>query len=152
MAKPIQVSRKAFEAFAGVRWNAMNNLCALSDIRDLTPIQRIAHLAYSYASEVENGGHYQYFANMADCDHHEVIRALEAVGAAEQAIILGDALAAIRLTPVETPETVEQYLEGETLASLTRYDEAFAACRRSVFECLENYLDQHEPEFIEWTP
>jgi hypothetical protein len=40
MANPTKVSHKAFDEFAGVRWNAMNNMMSLSDIRDLTPIQR----------------------------------------------------------------------------------------------------------------
>ena len=46
MASPTKVSRKAFEEFDGVRWNAMNDMLPLSDISDLTPTQRAAHLAY----------------------------------------------------------------------------------------------------------
>jgi hypothetical protein len=152
MASPTKISRKAFEEFDGVRWNAMNTMLALSDIRDLTLIQRTAHLAYWYMSEVENGGHYQYFVNQADYDHDEVVRALGAIGATEHAAILNDAFKTVRATPVGAPQTVEQYLAGEEAADLSRYDTAFADCNRSVFQCLEDYLDKHEGEFIEWTP
>ena len=152
MANPTKVSRKAFEEFDGVRWNAMNDMCALSDVNQLTPAQRAAHLAYWYMNEVENGGHYQYFLNKAHFNHDEVINALTAIGATDHVIILIDALKAVSATPLRDPQTVEEHLEGEEEADLSRYDMAFAVCHRSVFQCLEDYLDKHEEEFIEWTP
>jgi Domain of unknown function (DUF4375) len=152
MASPTKISQKAFEEFDGVRWNAMNNMLSLSDLRDLTQVQRIAHLAYWYMSEVENGCHYQYFVNKTDFDHGEVVRALDAIGATEHVAILSDALKTVRATPVGTPQTVDQYLAGEEAADLSRYDTAFTGCKRSVFQCLQDYLDKQEGEFIEWTP
>ncbi len=152
MANPTKISRKEFEQFDGVRWNAMNDMCALSDIRDLTPVQRVAHLAYWYMSEVENGGHHQYFLNKVEFDHDEVVRALVQVGAREQAAILGDALKKVRASPLGAPQTVEQYLESEDAADLSEYDSAFARCKPSLFDCLQGYLDKHEADFIEWIP
>ena len=152
MASPPKVSRRAFEEFDGIRWNTMNDMCALSELNDLTPTQRVAHLVYWYMSEVENGGHYQYFLNKVHFDHDEVIRALEAVGATEQVTILGDSLTTVRASTLGAPQTVEEYLEGEEEADLSLYDTAFFACHRSVFQCLQDYLDKHEEEFIEWTP
>jgi len=152
MAKPIKVSRKEFEEFNGIRWNAMNDICSLSDIKDLTPVQRVAYLAYWYMSEVENGGHFQYFANEGHFDHDEVARALTTIGATEEATILNDALKKVRLSPIEQPQTAEQYLADEEVANLSHYDVAFAECKRSVFQCLEDYLNKHETEFIEWIP
>jgi hypothetical protein len=149
-AKP--VSRKEFAKFAGARWNAMNDICALSDIKDLTPVQRVAHLCYWYMSEVYNGGHYQYFVNKHAYDHMEVVRALEAIGAAEQATSLAAALKAVTASPVGEPQTVEQFLAGEETANLASYDAAFYKCKRTIESCLKNYLDKHEEDFIEWTP
>ncbi len=51
-------------------------------------MQRVAHLAYWYMSEVYNGGHYQYFINKSSYDHGEVIRALQEIGASEHAASL----------------------------------------------------------------
>jgi hypothetical protein len=143
MATPTKVSRKAFEQFHGVRWNAMNDMMAQSDIGDLTPIQRAAHLAYWYMSEVYNGGHDQFVSNHAELDHFEVVRALEAVGATEQAGILGDFLRTVTATESGAQRTVMDYLE---------HDAAFGSCKQSIEACLEDYLDKHEAEFIEWTP
>jgi len=103
MASPTKVSRKAFEEFDGVRWNAMNDMLPLSDLSDLTPTQRAAHLAYWYMSEVYNGGHEQFLTNHAELDHSEVVRALEAVGPVEQAGILADMLRAITVSPPDAP-------------------------------------------------
>lgn len=152
MANPTKVSRKAFEEFDGVRWNTMNDMCGLSDIKDLTPVQRVAHLAYWYMSEVENGGHYQYFLNKAHYDHDEVVRALATICATEHVAILSDALKTVRKNPLGTPQTVEEYLAGEETADLSEYDMTFAGSKRSVFQCLGDYLDKQEGEFIEWTP
>ena len=44
MVAPRSVSRKAFQESAHERWNAVMNLLALSELADLTPIQRAAHL------------------------------------------------------------------------------------------------------------
>ncbi len=152
MVSPIPVSRRAFEEFDGVRWNAMIELLAMSDLRELTPVQRPAHLAFWYMSEVSNGGHEQFVSNNPDLDHFEVVRALEAVGAAEQAEILADFLRAATATPSGVPRTVLEYLEHGPGVDSARHDTAFGACRRQVETCLEDYLDQHESEFIEWTP
>ncbi len=152
MANPTKVSRKAFEEFDGVRWNAMNDMMSLSDIRDLTPIQRAAHLAYWYMSEVYNGGHEQFISNHADLDHFEVVRALETIGAVEQAGILRDFLSAVTASPSGAQRTVLDYLEHGPGIDSSRHDAVFGSCKRSVETCLEDYLDKHESEFIEWTP
>ena len=151
MASPTKVSRKAFQEFAGARWNAMNDMLSLSDIRDLTPIQRPAHLAYWYMSEVYNGGHEQFLTNHANLDHHEVVRALETIGAVAQAGILADFLKTVTNTISGIPRTVADYLEHGPGVDSTHHDTAFAKCDKSVETCLEAYLDKHESEFIEWT-
>jgi len=44
-------------------WNACVDLLATEDYRDLGKEQRPAHLVFWYESEVQNGGHLQYFEN-----------------------------------------------------------------------------------------
>jgi hypothetical protein len=44
-------------------WNAYVDLLAVEDHRDLVPEQRAAYLVFWYESEVQNGGHLQYFEN-----------------------------------------------------------------------------------------
>ena len=152
MTAPTKVSRKEFEAFAGVRWNAMNDMLSLSDIHDLTQTQRVAHLTYWYMNEVYNGGHEQFISNHAGLDHFEVILALELVGATEQAGILRDFLTAVTASPLGAHRTILDYLERGPGIDSSEHDTRFAHCKRSVEMCLEDYLDKHENEFIQWIP
>ena len=44
--------------------NAFVDLVGMMDYDTLLPEQRFAHLAFQYDSEVQNGGHLQYFTNL----------------------------------------------------------------------------------------
>jgi len=60
--------RRRVDAAAAARephmvWNAFVDLIATEDYADLSPLQRKAHLVFWYESEVQNGGHGQYFEN-----------------------------------------------------------------------------------------
>jgi hypothetical protein len=129
----------------------MNDLLALSDLEDLTPVQRRAHLAYWYMSEVYNGGHWQYFCNKADYDHDEVVDSLRAIGATAQAEILERALVKLP-EDMRLPETAEEFIEGYDESDLEDLDTAFYDCETTIEDRLETYLDDHESEFIEWIP
>lgn len=52
------LSQKPYEV-----WNAFVDLLAMENYTDLDEVQRAAHLCFWYDSEVQNGGHLQYFAN-----------------------------------------------------------------------------------------
>jgi hypothetical protein len=43
-------------------------------------------------------------------------------------------------------------LVGQAEVDLSIYDAAFNKCPRKVEDSLEDFLDKHEREFIEWTP
>jgi hypothetical protein len=150
MANPIQVNKAEFEKFPGARWNAMIEICSMMDIRDLTPVQRVAHLAFWYMSEVYNGGHYQYFVNKSGINHREVIAALQTIGAGEQASILSNACNTIGTNRLEMPQDVEEYLSNEKAIDLSDFDTQFYNSQRSIETCLQGYLDKHESEFVEW--
>src|SRR5213594_1326007 len=125
MAHPKTVSRKQAEESPHARWNALNDICGLSKIDDLTPIQRVAHLAWWYMGEVYNGGHYQYFVNKGHYDHQEVIRALQEIGCNEHAANLAAALKEITAHPIDRPESVEDFLTGAVDCDLSSYDRVF---------------------------
>ncbi|MBN1545507.1 MAG: DUF4375 domain-containing protein [Syntrophaceae bacterium] len=151
MTEPRKVSRKAYQEFKGERWNAMNHLLAMSRLEELTPIQRKAHLAYWYESEVRNGGHWQYFCNKAAHDQNEVIEALHEIGAKKQAEILTQALARLP-EDIHRPETVEEFIAGYDEVEMTDLDFALDECSKKIMDYLEDYLDRYESEFIEWIP
>jgi len=144
-----KVSRAAYKTFDGERWNAYNELLAMSNIDELSPVQRMAYLAYWYCSEVENGGHDQYFGNQSHFNQEEVIAALREIGAEAQADILAQACV------IERSITAGDYVEtaDEDSFPLRRLDLAFANCPKPIIpDLLATYLDNHEAEFIEWVP
>jgi hypothetical protein len=151
MVAPKPISRRRFVEFPGVRWNAFNEIC-FSDIAELTAVQRRAHLISLYSSEVYNGGHYQYFVNKSHWDHVEVIRALNEIGATDYATNLAAALNDVNASPIAWPESVGQFLAGQTDHDLTLYDKAFFKCSRKIEAWLKDYLDRYEYEFVVWIP
>lgn len=72
-------------------WNAFIDLIATEDYENLNQIQRVANLCFWYDSEVQNGGHIQYFENKGTERVYETIKALKSLGASKQAYILGEA-------------------------------------------------------------
>jgi hypothetical protein len=152
MAEPKPVSRKRYAEFEGVRWNAFVELCHLTNIKELTSIQRTAHLVFLYSGELYNGGHYQYFVNKSHYDHKEVIRSLEQIGCSEHAANLAAALEEVTANPIDRPESVEDFLTGATDCDFSSYDKVFNKMHLTIDAALRNYLDKHEGDFIEWVP
>ncbi len=153
MTAPVQLSRKKAAKTPSLRWDALNQFCAFADPADLTPVQKTAYLAYWYDSLVETAGHAGYFVHVPRPDHDEVLAALRAVGASDQAAILVAARDAVSLAATRAPnEYADRYLAGVDFTDFEEFDQAFERCRRPVSACLMDYLDKHEADFIQWLP
>lgn len=155
MSDPIEVSKKAYESFGGEKWNALIDLISRSDLDELTPVQRIAHLGWWYSSEVLNGGHDQYFGNWDCFDHSEVITSLDSLGAICQSKILKRALMYFTNAQKDMPTGYDEYLAWEQEYGyndqMTNFDLEFYDCRPEIeSELLEIYLNANESEFIKW--
>ena len=79
-------------------------------------------------------------------------RALTTIGATDYAANLSGALREVIANPIGSPESIEQFLAGQADIDLSRYDKGFFKCTPSIESWLEDYLNKHEEEFIEWTP
>jgi hypothetical protein len=153
MSAPIHLSRKKAAKNPNARWEGLNEFLAFADIRSLPPVQRIAAVAYGYSSHVEMAGHQDYFSAASQPDYLEAVSALRAIGATEQASILSSALDTVDAASSRAPEEYSnRFAAGVEFADLAEFDDAFESCTRSVSECLMDYLDKHETEFIEWRP
>jgi Domain of unknown function (DUF4375) len=129
-------------------WNRFVWLLATTDYADLSPFQRPPHLVFCYESEVQNGGHLQYFINRGDQRGEKTIRSLRALGADAQATIFEQALerwrSAARQAPADAAEYAALALEGEFDA----FDRAFHACSLKLNDVLRRHLAEHQSEFI----
>ncbi len=84
----LKLKREEIHADPYLVWNTFIDLVSLAECEELGPKQRIAHLAFWYDSEVQNGGHLQYFENIRGAHLAETIQALDAIGAFCQKHIL----------------------------------------------------------------
>jgi hypothetical protein len=128
------VSRRAAEAEPHLVWNAFIDLIAVEEYERLSQLQRMAHLVFWYDSEVQNGGHGQYFENRGTQRLGETVQALQALGLTCQADILEKAATARSSAP-----------------ALAVADEAYHACQPSTIEALEKHLEDHRADYIDLT-
>ena len=64
--EPIELEKAIVEKKPYLLWNTFIGIIA-EDPSKLSDIQGLAHFAYQYDSEVQNGGHLQYFENIFIC-------------------------------------------------------------------------------------
>ena len=62
-------------------WNSFVDILATEKYENLDDVQRVAHLCFWYDSEVQNGGHLQYFENRGTGLLDKTLAALGALGA-----------------------------------------------------------------------
>jgi hypothetical protein len=134
-----------------VIWNAFIDLIATEDYDDVTEVQRLAHLIFWYDSEIQNGGHLQYFANSSGQRAREAENALSALGMECQQSILNEALAYISETPLIEFESADDYVSAAQDEAFEAFDRRYYDCARQANEYLEAYLDRNLEYFIELT-
>jgi len=131
-------------------WNTFIDLVGTEDYKDLSIIQRTAHLVFIYESEVQNGGHFQYFANGGANLLKETIDALTVLGLPCQATVLQRAASRWESRERGSVQSSEAFharaLEGE----FEEFDHAYYACVPSVIESLEQHLQSHLSDYIEF--
>lgn len=129
-------------------WNAYVDLLAMSDSSELNEAQRPAFLVFWYESEVQNGGHLQYFLNRGFGDVDETVQALQLLDAVEQAGILQQAADIWRSKASTAPTSVEEYVDEALEFEFEDLDRRFYECELELSTALENHLTEHESVFI----
>ena len=125
-------------------WNAFVDLIATEDFSELSSLQRKAHLVFWYESEVQNGGHGQYFENMGTERLNETIEALRDLGLQGQATVLRRAQESLAAAP--EPAEWANALPDDLLVQL---DDAFHRCAPDVPTALETHLRAYQADYIE---
>jgi len=132
-------------------WNAFVNLLAKESYRDLDEVQRVAHLCFWYDSEVQNGGHLQYFENRGMLLLNETQAALLFLGAECQSAVLKTARQLFGNKPRERIGTVEDYVAIAHISEFAASDSAYHACRPTIQKLLADYFEKNKSHFIEVT-
>lgn len=130
------------------KWNQFIDLLAMENYNDLTEIQKIAHLCFGYDSEVQNGGHLQYFENRGTSLVNETSLALENIGAQLQNYVLSKAVEILNTEGISSIESTEDYIEEALKGKFNAIDSEYYSCEPTIGDLLEKYLQKYEEEFI----
>jgi hypothetical protein len=145
-----RVNRAAIEVKPYEAWNAFVNLLSTEKYQDLNEVQRVAYLCFWYDSEVQNGGHLQYFENRGTAFLRETLAALAALGADCQRQILDAAGLLITMNESERGiETVDDYVGAARDGRFAAFDSAYYACKPDVESLLAGYFERNKSDFIE---
>jgi hypothetical protein len=104
---------------------------------------------YWYDSEVQNGGHLQYFENRGTSVLHDTLAALELLGASCQRGVLEGAALLLSTSQRHRINTVENYIEAAREAKFAASDSAYHACQPPIEKLLAEYFQEYKHEFIE---
>jgi len=131
-------------------WNEFIDLLANEDELDLSEIQKNAKRAFVYDSEIQNGGHLQYFENERLTDYSKIIKSLIEIGASEQANILEKAslqfLAKKRKPILNVLSFVKKAKEDE----YSEFDNLYYNIKPDMNNYLNDYLEKYKNEFIDF--
>ena len=144
-----KVSVQQLEREPYVIWNEYVDLLATSNYASLSEIQRSAYLAFWYDTEVQNGGHLQYFENQSVAHLDESIAALIRLGGVCQSNVLSRAGKQFLSKPHGMIRSAKEFTETALGGEFDEYDQDFYACRPTITELLQVYLEANEIEFIE---
>lgn len=142
------VSRKEIEAWPHCIWNAYVDLLAMEQYNDLTSVQRVAHLVFQYESEVQNGGHLQFFENRGAEHLEETIDSLGLLGAACQQLVLREASESWLMLARPRIDTAEEFCKAALDGEFEAFDLRFAQCAPNLCQKLEEYLRQYQSSFV----
>ena len=146
MIRTLKASEVAEEPYRV--WNAFVELIACTDFEDLAAGQRVAHLAFWYDAEVQNGGHYQYFLNLAGVRASITVDALLELGLSGQADVLTAAMGRWRSAERVLPTTADEFIADSALAAFDDLDAAYHRCVPSVTDALSAHLAANRERFV----
>jgi hypothetical protein len=142
-----RLSSKDAKATRYAIWSAFVALM-VERYEDLTPAQRPAHLIFQYDSEVQNGGHYQYFENRSADRGAETIAALKMLALHCQADVLATALRKWAERDRGAPDSAAEFVENAQEGEFDELDYTYHECRPTTSDGLKAHLQKHRQEFV----
>ncbi len=161
--KNSKMPQTSMEKMTDDDWNKLNDFMFQSVDNALTTNQRKIQLCFIYDSEIQNGGHLQYFTNSAGEYYKETIAALNAIGAYRQKEIFLNYIniyKVLKLHDIDNEQDfVEKVLVGyeyefkseikeEKFDVLNeKYDNEYYECIPNMADLIGDYVMKHKNEF-----
>ena len=131
-------------------WNAFIDLVAMEDEKDLSSLQKNGKRAFVYDSQIQNGGHLQYFENLRLNDYSEIVESLKSLNAPFHADILQRAASLYNAKARPVIEDKYQYSEIALEGEFDKLDSEYHRASPTLTELMEQYLHNNINEFIEF--
>jgi hypothetical protein len=152
--KPKELEKSKVDEAPYLVWNAFIEVVNGSQ-SELNDIQSVASLAFWYDSEIQNGGHLQYFENIYNNYKNReeafikaTLEALKIIGANKQADILNEAAKLYFTKQREHPSSTEEFCELELQDEFGNIDGLYYKCAPDMNNYLEQYLHKYQGEFV----
>jgi len=130
-------------------WNSFIDLIAMENENELTEIQKNAQQAFWYDSELQNGGHLQYFENQKKKDYSNVIQSLKNIGAEKQSQILQKAANLYFNKNRKSIKSIFNFIKKANEGEFDEFDSQYYEIEPDMNYHLQNYLNNNLNEFIE---
>ncbi|MCL2624034.1 MAG: DMP19 family protein [Planctomycetaceae bacterium] len=132
-------------------WNMFIDIVACCCMTEMNEIQKKAALCFWYDSELQNGGHLQYFENMTmrdTTDYQEVAEALNWLGAKSQSEIL---LKAVAIRKTEKRGIIKNAFDYVVRAKEGKYDALdteYYNCEPNMNLLFQDLIEKYQNEFV----
>jgi len=147
--KRARVTVAQMEAFPeGAVWNAFVELLAMSDAAELAQEQLPAQRAFWYDSEVQNGGHLQYFLNRGIVEARNAIGELRRLGAAQFGDLLERAVSVWDEQQRKPPTTSSEYVQLSQANEFGQFDAEYYSMSPTLIEILEANLSENQDQYV----
>ncbi len=156
VARPTRLTKAQLDKDPYLKWNAFIDLIAVNSLDQLTDIQAVPKAAWKYDSEIQNGGHIQFFENVSNLYKEKTetwlnmtIEALKILGATCQHDILVQASQQYFSVARKHPQTAGEFVELELGSEFEEFDNKYYDCSPDMNSYLQKYLDIHSADFVE---
>jgi len=132
-------------------WNSFIDIVAMEAEDDLNEVQIIGQKAFIYDSEIQNGGHMQFFENTKLTNYKPFIDALKNMSAFEHANIL---IEAVRIYESKQRNEIKDKYEYSSIAldgEFDKLDFKYYRTKPELTELMQSFLKENEDQFIELT-
>lgn len=164
VAKLVLESNRKVDMTLGDNWNEIIDALMYDyENDDIASPKKIAALCFFYDSEIQNGGHIQYFTNDEGLNYKETLVALEIIGAKKQQRILEKVIELYKTLKLKDIKSEKEYIE-EVLVGydyefendkkeemfgdmIEKCDMEYYNCTPEIAELIDRYANKHKKEF-----
>jgi hypothetical protein len=145
-----RLSRLEIDKDPNLLWNRFIAILAQTAPDHPSPAHRRFSLVFWYESEVQNGGHLQFFLNRPQGSAEATVEALQSLRADAHATVLAKAIEIWNENNLGLIRDAEDYITQAKEGKLESLDGEFYGLRPTLINLLEAALESNTEEFFDF--